>query len=286
MSNSPARLRNICKAIDMLVVQVSVVPKKLGEDLKAIAAYLLEVESMPAKIEQQRANLAACATPSKEIIADSAKLVKRMRDNWECSLKSDVLVAELRSKSKHVRQTGLSNAGIEREIAAFVVSSKERRATHLELWADYVALVQADRYRREAKAIREEIVLAKLVREQDELNGRLDEAISLAEEVAMDLDRRARNRKEAIAKREQEAAEAARIAEAKAAEAAAKATATTVVPPQPLPQIAKTPEVDAGLVAYMKLEDLDPENPDDVALAVATASQSDIATARELFTQS
>ncbi len=292
MSNSPAHLRNICKAIDKLVVQVSAVPRKLGEDMKMLAAYLLEVESLPARIEEQRAKLAACATPSKEVVAASARITKRMWDNWECSLKSDGIVAGLRTTMRRKQQVALSVHDLKAELDAFVASGKERHALHLELWAEYIALVEVDRCRRQAKAIRAELELAKLMREQDELNGRLDEAIHLAEGIAMDLDRRARNRQRAIAARKQQAAEAARITEAEATEAAAK---KAEIPGfegiefedtclDSLPETAP-PKIDSGLVAYMELEGLDPKDPDAVALAMATASQSDIAAARELFNQ-
>ncbi len=187
MSDQLNRLKNLCLSIDALVVQISSPGKKLGEDMKCLAHYLGEMMTMPAKIEEQRVALAACANPSKEIVTDGAKIMKRMRDVWECSLTSDKLVAGLRTQSKRMRQTGLSNAAIEAEIAGHLASNKERRALYLELKADYITLVDADRYRREAKVIRIELKLAALIRESAELNSRLGEAISFAEEVAIDL---------------------------------------------------------------------------------------------------
>jgi hypothetical protein len=293
VNNSLGHFHNLLRTIDALVLKISSPGHKVGEKLKALAAYEKELETIPVHIKTQRELLLTCANPEAGLVVEANKLLRRMRDNWEGCLRTDALLEKLRKEMSRKRHITVAVQTIESEIAVLVASNKERRATYLELMAQYVALAHVDHLNREALTIRTELKIVSLEQLLEEKLGELDEAIAFAEEVAMDLDQRA--------KRHQKAVEARAKTEAEAkAKAEAEAVAATVTIPgfenpdgspiefenvelDALPPITVHPAIDPDLAAYMKIEGLDPESPDDVALAMATADSGDLVAAREIF---
>ena len=290
------RFCNLCRQIDELVLNDSKPNKALGEDLKALAVYKLEIEAAPDRIAHMKAQLDELADMPLHLPA-MAKTVRRMRDNWEGALRTDQEIVRLRRETSYARtmkkKLGATKfesvtAELESEIAMLTSSNLERRATHLEYWAEYHPAMLAERYRREAMLIRHVLRTERAEQAHKAQLDKLDTMMALAEKVVIELDKRAKLRAQltplAVLARDVAAMQPANETEVEAPIQIAVSETIVVsdVAHEASEAAVEEPRIDPDLLAFMKIEGLDPEDPDHVALAAAMADPGDLEAAREL----
>ncbi|WKZ28783.1 MAG: hypothetical protein QY323_04595 [Patescibacteria group bacterium] len=290
MTNTLNRFRNLCRQIDEFVLSDVKTGMKLGEDLKTLAVYTLEIETAPVQIARMKTQLDAFyAKPPCD--AETAKLKRRMRDNWECALRTDQEIARLERQLSYTRTMKKLRkaAEFQSEIAALTSSNLERRATHLELWAAYYPTVLAEQYKREAGKIRHTLQIERAERAHQGQLDKLDAMMALAEKVVIELDKRAKARAKmtplAALARDVMQTQAANDIETETPPQAAEpeTVADTDAAHEVADATAEEPKIDPDLLAFMMIEGLDPENPDHVALAAAMADPCDLEAARDLM---